>query len=93
MRGKGDIEITRTVNGKEKHGTLRKVLYKPELRRNLFSIGIAAKAGYTFQTNDGTCAIYRDFGRGPKVMEGLQIGTLYKLSIKSLTPIRTDQPI
>lgn len=92
VQGKGDIEITRTVNGKEKHGILRKVLYIPELRRNL-SIGIASKAGYSFQTNDGTCAIYRDFGRGPKVMEGVQIGTLYKLSIKPVIPIKSDQPI
>ena len=93
VQGKGDIEITRTVNGQEKHGTLQKVLYIPELRRNLFSIGIAAKAGYSSQTDDGTCAIYKDFGRGPKVMEGIQIGTLYKLSIKSVIPIRSDPPI
>jgi hypothetical protein len=91
VQGIGDIQITRTVDGIEKKGVLRKVLFIPELRRNLFSIGIASKAGYSFQTLGDTCAIYQHLGRGPKVMEGVQIGTLYKLSIKPVIPTQHDK--
>ena len=84
VQGVGDINITRTVDGVSKEGVLKKVLYIPDLRRNLFSIGLASKAGLSFQTHGDRCALYHNFGKGPKVMEGVQIGTLYKLSI---TPV------
>ena len=84
VQGVGDINITRTVDGIAKEGVLKKVLYIPDLRRNLFSIGLASKAGLSFQTHGDKCALYHNLGKGPKVMEGIQVGTLYKLSI---TPI------
>ena len=86
VRGIGDINITRLVNGVQKKGVLQKVLYIPDLRRNLFSIGLASKAGLSFQTLGDKCVLYADLGRGPKVMEGNQIGTLYKLSINPVPP-------
>ena len=36
------------------------------------------------------CALYRDLGKGPKVLEGIQVGTLYKLSI-SHVPTSTPE--
>lgn len=44
VRGLGDINITRIVDGIEKRGILKKVLYIPDLRRNLFSIGLVCQA-------------------------------------------------
>jgi hypothetical protein len=86
VRGIGDINITRTIDGVQKQGTLRKVLFIPELRRNLFSIGLATKSGLSFQTVDDTCVLYHDRGKGPKVMEGVQTGTLFKMSITPVPP-------
>ena len=81
VQGVGDINITRLVDGVQKKGVLQKVLFIPDLRRNLFSIGFASKAGLSFQTLGDKCVLYKDLGEGPKVMEGVQVGTLYKLSI------------
>ena len=87
VRGLGDINITRIVDGIEKRGILKKVLYIPNLRRNLFSIGLVSKAGLSFQTLGDKCVLYADMGRGPKVMEGNQVGTLYRLSISPVPPL------
>ena len=70
VRGIGDIRLTRTIDGVQKNGILHKVMFIPDLRRNLFSIGLTSKAGLSFQTFGSTCALYRDLGKGPKVMEG-----------------------
>lgn len=90
VQGIGDILITRTVDGIHKKGVLQKVLYIPELRRNLFSIGLASKAGLSFQTLGEKCALFQDLGKGPKVMEGVQTGTLYKLSIDPIPPSSSE---
>jgi hypothetical protein len=64
VKGIGDINITRTVNGVEKKGVLRKVMFIPELRRNFFSIGVASKAGYSFQTlGDYLCNLSTSWSR------------------------------
>lgn len=91
VQGIGDINITRTVDGIQKKGVLQKVLFIPELRRNLFSIGLASKAGLSFQTLREKCALYQDLGKGPKVMEGIQIGTLYKLFINPILPTSSNK--
>lgn len=90
VRGIGDINITRTIDGTQKKGVLQRVLFIPDLRRNLFSIGLASKAGLSFQTLGDKCAIYKDLGKGPKVMEGICLGTLYKLSINPVPPTCTE---
>jgi hypothetical protein len=95
VQGVGDINITRLVDGVQKKGVLQNVLYIPDLRRNLFSIGLASKAGFSFQTLGGKCVFYKDLGEGPKVMEGTQVGTSYKLSINPVPPppVPADSPI
>lgn len=89
VRGIGDINITRIIDGVHKRGVLTKVLFIPDLRRNFFSIGLASKAGLSFQTLGDKCALYKDLGKGPKVMEGNRVGTLYKLSINPVPPTST----
>ena len=73
----------------QKKGVLKKVLFILDLRSNLFSIGLASKAGLSFQTLGDKCVLYQDLGKGPKFMEGTQIGTLYKLSINPVPPTST----
>jgi hypothetical protein len=48
VQGKGDINIERTVNGITRPGILKNVLYIPDLKRNLFSIGQATELGLSF---------------------------------------------
>ena len=62
VRGIGDIHITRLINGEHKKGILKKVLFIPDLRRNLFSIGLASKAGLSFQTLGNRCILSVDLG-------------------------------
>lgn len=90
VRGIGDINITRSNHGKQKQGVLKKVLFISELRRNLFSIELASKAGLSFQTLENKCALYRDLGKGPKVMEGTQVATFYNMSIFHVTLPTTE---
>ena len=75
----------RTIDGKKKPGLLKQVLFIPVLTLNLFSIGLAYKARLSFCTI-GDCCEYHDFGKGPKVMEGVRMGTLYRLSIEPVLP-------
>lgn len=84
--GIGDINIMLTIDGCQHQGVLRKVLYVPELRRNLFSIGLASLSGISFVTLGSTCALYRNLGNGPKIMEGVRVGTLYQLSFYPIPP-------
>ena len=91
--GVGDINISRTIDGVKKQRVFKKVLYIRDLRINIFSIGLASKSSLSFQTHGATCALYHNLGKGPKVMEGIQIGTLYKLSITPIAPTQVHQTI
>lgn len=76
----------RTIDGKKKPGLLKQILFIPELKQNLFSIDLASKAGLSFCTIGDCCELYHDFGKGPEVMEGVRMGTLFKLSIEPVLP-------
>lgn len=86
VRGIGNIEFMRTIDGVHKKRLLQNALFISNLRRNSFSIGLASKVGLSFQTLGDKCALYRDLDNGPKVMEETWTGTLYKLSIKAIIP-------
>ena len=94
VRGVGDINITRLIDGVHKKGVLKKVLFVPDLRRNLFLIGLVSKAGFSFPTLRNKYVLYDGLGQGPKVLEGNLVGTLYKLSIDlvPLAPTLDVQP-
>ena len=47
--GTGTVEIRRLVNGEWLDATVENVLYVPELRKNLFSVGVCTKRGYDVQ--------------------------------------------
>lgn len=46
VAGEGTLLITKYVNGKWKDGRIENVLYVPEIRKNLFSVGICTSKGY-----------------------------------------------
>lgn len=45
VEGKGDIHVISTVNGQTLRGTIKGVLYVPDIGTNLFSIASATSAG------------------------------------------------
>ena len=82
VRGTSDIRIIRQIDGVDKEGILEGVLYVPELKRNLFSIGLANEKGLSFTTKSGRCEFHHAQGTGPKVLEGVCHGKLYILSFQ-----------
>ena len=78
MRGCGNIKINRVLNGKLSTGELYNVLYVPNLRQNLFSLGFILEKHISFVTLPGTCEFQTTNGK--KVLEGIQVKKLYQLS-------------
>jgi hypothetical protein len=72
------------VNGREKPGILKGVLYILDLKRNLFSIKQATETGLAFISTKNRCKLRAEEGKGKVMMEGYKTGKLYSLRI---TPI------
>jgi hypothetical protein len=85
VKGHGDIFIDRTVAGVVKKGILKQVLYIPELKRNLFSIGQATEMGLSFMSTKEKCELRTGSEPGKVVMEGQRDGKPYSLRIKAIT--------
>ena len=75
--GKGTIEMDLTVNDNAIKGLLTDVLYVPEIRKNLFSIGkaISQNLELTFQQNEATF-----FSKGLPIMTVTKRNTLYYIN-------------
>jgi hypothetical protein len=83
--GKGDIKIKRRAHDKWLDGTLHDVLYIPDLRTNLFSIGRVADRGVVTIYRKNTCQMIGDNGEGDILLTGIRTGTsLYKLQMKAV---------
>lgn len=58
VRGIGDIKIIRSIDGVQKIGlNMQKVIFIPDMQRNLFSKGLASKAGLYFRTLGDKCPL------------------------------------
>ena len=78
--GKRDIKIKRRAHDEWLDGTLHDVLYIPDLRTNIFSIGRAADRGVVTIYRKNTCQIIGDNGNGDILLTGIRTGnSLYKL--------------
>ena len=87
VQGKGDIRIKRRANDQWLDGTLHDVLYIPDLRTNLFSIGRAADRGVITIYRKNTCQMIGDNGDGDILLTGIRTGSsLYKLQIRAIIP-------
>ena len=85
VQGKGDIKIKRRAHDKWLDGTLHDVLYIPELRTNLFSVGRAADRGVITIYRKNSCQMVGDNGDGDILLTGVRTGTsLYKLQMKAV---------
>lgn len=83
--GKGDIKIKRRAHDQWLDGTLHDVLYIPDLRINLFSIGRAADIGVVTIYRKNTCQMIGDNGNGDILLTGVRTGSfLYKLQMKAI---------
>ena len=83
--GKGDMKIKRRAHDKWLDGTLHDVLYIPDLRTNLFSIGRAADRGVITIYKKNTCQLISENGDGEILLTGIRTGSsLYKLQMKAI---------
>lgn len=85
VQGRGNILINRCVNGKWEQSILQDVLYVPELRRNLFSEGMATRKGYVIIKKNNEALILKN---NIVVMSAtLKQNNLYELNIKTTVQI------
>lgn len=60
VKGEGTIRIAKYVDGQWHNSRIEGVLYVPQLRKNLFSVGMCTKKGYEVKFNRDTVMITRD---------------------------------
>ena len=85
VQGKGNIRIRRRAHNQWLDGILQNVLYIPELRTNLFSIGRAADRGIITIYRKNVCQMIADNGDGEILLTGIRTGSsLYKLQMKAV---------
>lgn len=51
----------------------KEVLYLPDICRNLSYVGLTFLSNISFVTLGSLCTLYRNFGIGPKIMEGWKL--------------------
>jgi transposase InsO family protein len=85
-RGFGDIRVECLTDWGRETRTIRKVLYVPELRKNLFSVGQAADRGFITTYTKHTCYLTSQGEHGRHVLTGVRTNKLYKLQLKVEQP-------
>lgn len=60
VSGRGTVHIKRLVNGQWLDGKLEDVLYVPDLKKNLFSVGACMKKDYKVIFKDDTVELFLD---------------------------------
>lgn len=76
----GDINIKAYVNGEWKKKILTDVLYIPELRRNLLSVGKITGKGFTMVAKHDKCEFLNE--EGELSCMGIKQGNMFKMMIK-----------
>lgn len=81
--GIGDIEVTRSIDGKIQTGRITDVLFVPKLTVNLISIACITELGFEVTFKNNTAQVRRG---SEVVMIGTRVGkTLYQLDISAST--------
>ena len=87
IRGVGKIQIECLIdNNKTQRRTLDQVLYVPALRKNLFSVGMAADRGFVTTYTRSTCYLTSHEGKGQVVLTGIRADRLYQLKLSVTQP-------
>ena len=86
IRGTGVIHIQCLIDGKWQKRKLERILFVPELQKNLFSVGQAADRGYVTTYTKRAC--YLASADGSVVMIGIRNTRLYRLELKVVLPVK-----
>jgi hypothetical protein len=86
-RGVGNINVQCCINKKWEKKILQRVLYVPELRKNLFSVGQAADKGFVTTYTCNACYLTNPSGGGGPVLIGTRANKLYKLELQVDVPV------
>lgn len=73
-KGVGTILIQKYVNGQWETGRIENVLYVPQLKRNLFSVGVCTSRGFQVKFTEHEVVIYGDnkvLAKGAKQHNGM----------------------
>ena len=74
------------VNSHWERRTIKKVLFIPDLRKNLFSVGQAADKGFTTTYTKHSCYLTSQGEHGRKVLTGTRSNKLYLLDMQVIMP-------
>jgi hypothetical protein len=82
--GCGTIKATITVNGTARRITIHRVLYAPELAKNLLSTALIARNGHQVLIDSHGCSVISASGK--TVMQASLSGNMLRLPIKPIPP-------
>lgn len=82
--GKGTIKIQENIHGRLQERELRNVLFVPDLKRNLFSIGTISNNGFSFHAYEEKCEIRDRDGKLSSV--GVRYKNLYRMLFEVKVP-------
>ena len=86
VRGYGDIQVRCLMNSHWERQTIKKVLFIPDLRKNLFLVGQAADKGFTTTYTKHSCYLTSQGKHGRKVLTRTQSNKLYLLDMQVIMP-------
>ncbi|KAG7199863.1 hypothetical protein KM043_014312 [Ampulex compressa] len=86
VAGVGTIDIDAVVNSKHVGRKLEKVLYVPDLKRSLFSVGAIADKGFSFHIYNDRCEVRER--NDTLSVEGVHYGQLLRTRFNTKIPIQ-----
>jgi hypothetical protein len=86
-QGKGSINIKLDIHNEQQEGTLTKVFYVPDIRKNLFSVGKVMKEGLTLYFEGNEAIFYRN---NKPVLTATRQNELYYINVITHLPIQAN---
>lgn len=80
ISGKGTVLVKKLIKGQWKDARIEDVLYVPQIRKNLFSVGICAKKGYCVSFKEKTVFLKKD--KEIQAVGYIQENNIYRLLFK-----------
>lgn len=87
-QGRGNIEVTMHIFGKNSRGTFMDVLHVPEADRNLISVAKVMQQKLTVQLEEKNAIVYRN---GKPVLTATIKGNIYIINCSPISPISEEQ--
>lgn len=86
--GVGTIKIEETVDGQRFEREMQNVLFVPELKRNLFSVGTVNKKHFSYHSYNDRCEIRDNEGKLSSL--GVPHGSLFRMCFKVKMPLECN---